>query len=84
MEASTAPLRQQLDTRLDQLTPTQQQHVLQLLNELLGPKPATAPTNHWAHLGQLISAEDAFKMEQAIADGPGKVNPLNWPELHGK
>lgn len=79
METSAAPLRQQITERLDQLTPAQQQYVLQLLEELATPKP-----NQWETLGTLITPEDAADMERAIAEGPGKLNPLDWPEFYGK
>ena len=79
METSAAPLRQQITERLDQLTPAQQHYVLQLLEELLAPKP-----NRWEALSNLITSEDAADMERAIAEGPGKINPLDWPEFYGK
>ena len=79
METSAAPLRQQITERLDQLTPAQQHYVLQLLEELVAPKP-----NQWEMLSTLITPEDAADMERAIAEGPGKLNPLDWPEFYGK
>ena len=80
METSAAPLRQKITERLDQLMTVQQlQHALQLLEELLAPKP-----NQWETLSTLITPEDAADMERAIAEGPGKLNPLDWPEFYGK
>ncbi len=63
METSAAPLRQQITERLDQLTPAQQQYVLQLLEELLAP---TAPARPWwESLSHTITPEDAEIMRQA-------------------
>lgn len=78
METTASPLRQQLAERLDQLTP-EQQHVLHLVENILKPAP-----NRWEHLASLITPEDAAEMEQAIAEGPGKINPLDWPEFYAK
>ena len=60
---TAAPLRQQITERLDQLTPAQQQYVLQLLEELVA---STAPTRPWwESLPHTITPEDAELMRQA-------------------
>lgn len=64
MDATASALRQQLDAHFDRLTPEQQQHVLQLVTDLL-KVPAPAQPNRWAHLAGLITPEDAEIMRQA-------------------
>ena len=58
METAASPLRQ----RFDQLTPAQQQHILQIREELTAPPVAKS---WWEHLTHTITAEDAELMRQA-------------------
>ena len=65
METTASPLRRQLDERLDQLTPEQQQHVLHLLNDLITPGNELPTQRWWESLSHTITAEDAEIMRQA-------------------
>ena len=63
METTASPLRRQLDERLDQLTPAQQQHILQILEELTATPASAKPW--WERLTHTITEEDAEIMRQA-------------------